>query len=313
MVFPTTGTGTFLSMKRTRTKNKKPDFIITGDWHLRDDIPICRIDDYQKAQWCAMDFIADLQSKYHCPVLQPGDVLHRWKPSPWLLSQALLHMPSIYAVAGNHDLPKHQIDLLYKSGFETLKLANKISCHKMVEKGKAIIYGFPYGQKLVNHKHKEGYRNIAVAHTMVWKKDLPYPGCTAGDAKSLLKKMESYSVVITGDNHEAFVEEYEGRLLVNCGSLMRMTAAQVDHKPRVYLYYIEDNTIEEVLIPIEEGVISREHLDIEEERSERISAFVSRLDDDWDVGLDFPKNMEEFFGKNEVKKSVKNLVWECVE
>ena len=62
---------------------------------------------------------------------------------------------------------------------------------------------------------------------------------------------------------------------MNPGSIYRMEASQENHKPRVYLWYAETNTVEPVYIPIESGVISREHLETKEERDIRINAFIS--------------------------------------
>ena len=110
-----------------------------------------------------------------------------------------------------------------------------------------------------------------------------------------------------------FVIEDEGRLLVNPGSLMRTTAAQIDHKPRVYLYYAEDNTVEPIFIPIAEGCITREHIDITEHRDGRIDAFISRLSDEVEIGLSFEHNLESHFSKNRIRQSVQDLVWSAVK
>jgi len=84
--------------------------------HLREDTPTCFIGDFQKEQWTAMDFISDLQEKYDCAVIHAGDLFHHWKPSPWLLSMAIQHLPKVfYTIYGQHDLPQHNTELMSKS------------------------------------------------------------------------------------------------------------------------------------------------------------------------------------------------------
>ena len=118
---------------------------------------------------------------------------------------------------------------------------------------------------------------------------------------------------MTGDNHKSFVQEYEDRLLVNPGSLMRMDADQIEHKPRVYLWYSETNTVEVVYIPIKDNVISRKHLDVVEQRNKRIDAYVSRLNNKWEVTMSFEKNLEVFEKENNVDKSVMDIIYRSLE
>jgi hypothetical protein len=61
----------------------------------------------------------------------------------------------------------------------------------------------------------------------------------------------------------------------------------------VYLWWAKENRIEPVMIPIEEGVITREHLDTQQERDSRIEAFVEKLDSEtFEVSITFRANLE---------------------
>ena len=150
---------------------------------------------------------------------------------------------------------------------------------------------------------------------MVWQGKRPWPGCTDPSAVAVLKKYPEYDLILTGDNHKPFTEEYEGRLLVNPGSITRQSADQIDHTPRVYLYYASTNTVRPVFLPVQEGkeVISRDHIDRKEERTERISTFISRLGGEWEAGLSFEENLKRFFESNKVLDSVKQIVWDAVD
>ena len=287
-------------MKRNK-QPRKPDVILTGDWHLREDLPICRTDDYWEAQWKKVSFIKDLQKEYGCLVIHSGDLFNHWKPSPYLLSKTIEHLPDQFCtIYGNHDLPQHNVDMAYKNGISTLEFAGKLtvlsSCH--------------WGHTPVALSDPSG--SMLVWHVMVYQGKKPWPGCVDPSARSLLRKYP-WKLVLTGHNHKPFVEEYEGRLLVNPGSITRMDADQIDHKPRVYLWYADDNTVQPVYLPIESGVITREHITRTEERNDRIDAFISKLDTEWEASISFEENLERFAKSNNVRQSVMDIIIKAIE
>jgi hypothetical protein len=128
-----------------------------------------------------------------------------------------------------------------------------------------------------------------------------------------MKKLSGYDLIVTGDNHLPFVVKEGNQLLVNPGSMMRMTASQIDHKPRVYLWFADDNTVKPVYLPIKQGVISREHIDRQKDKDKKIEAFVEHLKDNYEVGLSFEKNLEKYFRQNRTRKPVEQLVWRAME
>jgi DNA repair exonuclease SbcCD nuclease subunit len=290
---------------RTRDKEIKPDYILTSDWHLRETVPICRTDNFWSEQWGKVDFISDLQKKYNCPVLCAGDLYDNWKPSPFLLSETIKHLPrKFYTVYGNHDLPQHNLDLKNKSGIYTLECSEILSTFRP---NKSIEF-CSWNESPTNIGE-----SILVWHKMNYKGKEPWPGCPDPTALQLLKKYSAYALILTGDNHKSFAQEYEGRLLVNPGSLMRMDADQIEHKPRVYLWYADTNTVEVVYIPIKDNVISREHLDVVEQRNERIDAYVSRLNNKWEVTMSFEKNLEVFEKENNIDKLIMDVIYRSLE
>jgi hypothetical protein len=105
--------------------------------------------------------------------------------------------------------------------------------------------------------------------------------------------------------------------VVNPGSLTRQTAAQFAHQPCVYLYHAEDNSVSSVEIPVPPAgeVMTREHLDIREDRDERIEAFVNGLRSAG--SFDFLENLQKELGaymkKNKVPKRVQDKVWGALD
>lgn len=286
---------------RGKTENilEQPSLIICSDIHLREDVPVCRTDDFWEAQWRKLDFISELQRKYNCSVIHGGDLFHHWKPSPFLISKAIEHLPyDFWTIYGQHDLPQHNLEMAYKCGINTLVKAGKLQ----------LLNGCHFGQEPERASLLYSDTKILVWHTYNYQGKEPWPGCEALTSSKLLKKHPEYDLIITGDNHQSFVEEYNGRILINPGSMMRTTADQIDFKPCVYLYFHKSNTVKKVYLPIEPDVITRDHIERIEERNNRLESFISRLNTDWEAEVGFEENVIRLLKENNIKESVKEIV-----
>lgn len=285
---------------------KQVDLILSADWHARESTPTCRTDDFPSALWRKIDYIAELASKHSAFVLLAGDLFHHWKPSPNLLRMCMERFPfGVHVVYGQHDLPQHNWDLREKSGIAALEASHTVE----------VLPNCSWGQEPDpdHYSFKVGERLILVWHKMVWQGKRLWPGQEDPSSIAVLKKYPEYDLILTGDNHKPFVEKYEGRLLVNPGSLMRTTADQQDHKPRVYLYDAESNTVRPEYLPIEEGAVSRLHLEERVEKEDRIEAFISKLEGEWDAGLSFEANLRRFLQANKVLDSTKVIINEALD
>ena len=237
-------------------------FILTADWHLRLDTPICRTDDYLDSVEKKLLFIKKMKMN----ILHAGDLFHHWKPSPELLVWTMRHIPeNILLVAGNHDLPQHNAELIDKCGVGVLYESRKIELTRMCDlfqnnSEDVIISASWWNDDLPEiSKHFTDYKcvKIALLHKMTWHKDLPYPGCDADSAKKLMRKLKNFDLIVTGDNHKTFVVEKDGQILVNPGSLTRMTSEQSEHRPCVFVYDTEKKSLEQVFLPITEDAVTR--------------------------------------------------------
>lgn len=278
--------------------------ILTGDWHLREDAPVCRIDDFWESQWEKVDFISNLQKQYGCPVWHSGDLFNKWNPSLYLVAETIKHLPNkFFTIYGNHDLPQHNLELVHKCGINLLREANKLT----------VMNGEHWGSKTPSVFNMIAEKKILLWHVMTYVGREPWPGCPDPKAITLLKKHKDFDLILTGHNHKAFVVEDNGRLLVNPGSIMRQDADQIDFKPRVYLWDAKLNEVEIVFLPIKDDAVSREHLDKKQNRDGRIEAFISRLNTDWEGGLSFEENLEMLMTKNKTKDAIKKIVYQNLE
>lgn len=317
-------------MKRTNTK--RADYILTGDWHIREDSPICFTGDWLAYQWATLAFIKELQETHNCPVLISGDVFHHWKPSIELLSETSIRIPNMaMAVYGNHDLPQHNMSLRHKSGLYNLIINDLVEDLEGIGgTGDVLIFGCSWNalpdrvysagevfDDLIEYpfsKKKNPIKlNILVWHKMTYQNELPYPGCTDLKATKLLRKYNAYNLILTGDNHQSFVVNYDNRILVNPGCITIQDAGMVNHEPSVYLYYKKTNTVKRVKIPQDLAEISTEHLEVVKEKNERIETFISQLKSGWKVELDFEENLKRFQKKNKIKQSIMEIIYKSID
>ncbi|MBU2249715.1 MAG: metallophosphoesterase [Gammaproteobacteria bacterium] len=324
------------------SKQKDQPIIIAADLHLRLDRPRCRIDDYLKAQAAKFAFLLELWQEYYlCPFIIAGDVFHHYRVSPelesWTIDQIRKARSSedpplsdecyssrLLAIPGQHDLPQHQSQLLYKSSLQVLNAAGVIDLQDSPDElfPDCVVHFFPWGEPIALPIRKEADTQIAVAHTLVFDSPKGVPADLASkalqfpitSAEDLLKKLPGYDLIIVGDNHKTFVVEQDGRLLVSPGSMMRTTADQINHKPSVFLYWPVEHVLEQIELPCAPGteVISREHIDQPAEVEAKAQAFVEMLRKDVEIGMSFRANLEAYLAANKVSTDVKQAVWEAL-
>lgn len=307
-------------MSRFKRIAKKASAILCADIHMRSTTPACRTDDFLAAQANKWNHILGTSNSYdNIPILVAGDLgqnsqwpdwLERW----FIYNATRFNTGQIYLVPGQHDLPNHRLELWEKSAIGVLEASKAINVIRegYVELDGFVIYGCPYGEDIPKPTHTLApqQRLICMAHMMVIEDRKLWPDQSAPTGLKILKNNPSYDLILTGDNHNSFIASDGRRVLVNPGSMTRHKADQIDHRPRVYLWYAEDNTVEPLFLPIEEGVVSRVHIDKKETRDERIETFVTHLKDDYEIGLDFEENVEEFFRSNRTRKTIKDRTWE---
>lgn len=288
------------------------DAILTSDWHLRDDTPICRTDDLFETLRVKVKFVKDLQERFQCPVLHAGDLFHYWKGAQSgamvarMISFAIKELPEkFWTVFGQHEMPLHSMDLIYKSALSTLFAAERVSQFE----GWAN-----WGEEPKEPCVFDNQRKVMVMHRMVWQGERPWPGCKDLSAKELLEAYPEYDLILTGDNHKPFTEKMGKRLLVNPGSLSRQTADQMDHKPRVYLWSSALNEVHPVFLPISPSAVTRDHLENKAESDERIKAFVEWLaNDNFCSDMSFEANIERFGEEHGVPESIMMIIRKAAE
>lgn len=279
----------------------QPDAILTADWHIRSSSPICRTDDFERAQFRKIRFIKKLQKKHNCPVLCAGDLFDHWKPSPELLSKTMRYLPdNMICIAGNHDLPGHSLERITESGFNVLDESDYINKDNYVPDYNFHLALHHFGVDDIQYTpNSDNFKSVAMVHEFCYKGRKPFPGALAG-VTQLMQRLKGYDLILVGDNHTPFVHKIGRQLLVNPGSLTRQSTDQIKHKPRVYLWYSKLSRVTPVYLPVKQNVITRQHIKRDKERDKRIDAFLVSLDGNFDVHLSFENNMKN------VLRTIKN-------
>ena len=302
---------------------KRVKAIIISDLHLRDTQPVCRLEDFMETQQKQLGWLSDLQCEIcakskrnitQVPILCGGDIFHKWKASPFLLSFALDFLPYMISTVGNHDLPAHNFELLNKSGAGVLIKAERV---QFDEKGSLFqvedmdIYTIPFGRD-ISYLQDVGFhrdrQTIVLIHDLIE---------TEAEAKVWAKQFRGASLVVAGDNHTSACYSFKDlpRVLVP-GSFNVQTADQIAYKPCIWLL-MDDMLPIPVEVP-ENGQedITRDHIVDAEEMDERmeefVSSFITRLETGKELGLDFKANLTSFIKENKVDRDIVKVIWEAV-
>lgn len=301
----------------------KPSAIIIGDIHYRDSQPVCRTDDFWETQKRKALWLRGLWEELGRPVvLQPGDVFHHWKSSPQVIRAVLEYLPPMICVAGNHDLPSHNLELYWKSALAVVERANagwSVGDNALVQldlQFSITCYAWGETPQRCMDKVPGKYRNVMLAHTTI----LDGPAMFDGEqASEFLRRIKGCDLIVTGDNHKRIVSTIrnskENRVLVNPGCFARQSVTEADYEPHVFLWYADKNSLEPVPVPIQPAsdVITREHLAAREQRDERIAAFVESLAGEVELGVNFKDNVLRTLQESNVRLAVRERVEEATD
>lgn len=273
----------------------KPDAILCADLHIRDDQPICRTDNYFQAQEKKLKFLISTAAEYSCPIICAGDFFDKAKSSKWLeiyiMGLIKEYEVTIHTIPGNHDLPYHSLEKISESSLGILEAAGVIKILK-VDLEKLFI---------TNIYHNK----IGIMHKLLF-----FENISPELADNYYEELEKYhlTLLLCGDNHQTFYMDHKENIIVNPGSMMRMKADQMDHKPCFFLYYADENKIEQVFFPIEQNVITREYIDKKEIEDNKMLAYIERVNKNYKTGFDFEKNLENYIKTNKIKKSTEEKI-----
>lgn len=265
--------------------------IITGDWHLRPDIPICRLDaDWIATQKDHVRRIVEAAKQRSCPIYVIGDIFDTPRVPPEI-EQIIPHILCEYNVQmrlipGNHDMKYNAVDYVSRCSIGMLLCAKNVY-------------------------ELEDTPDIHYEHVLVFKDetDMP-PNKKAITAATLLEQYPDKKYIITSDMHRAFHFKQDGRHVINPGCMNIQAADMLAYETGVWFVDTDITTIEWIALPDDRSLITAEHNLIKKEKSERISSFIEYLKSDKHHSLDFWETVRhklELCPNSEIETIINNI------
>lgn len=265
-------------------------WVLCNDVHLTSHQPVGRTDNVLEASLTKFDAILNLAHRYRAPVLVGGDLCER--PRDWYLLPALAglliayHHTPVYAVWGQHDMYMRSeenkdattLGVLAQAGMVTLIPPEGLTFGDSRSETPWIVHGCSWGQELP-WPHSSDHFHALVAH-MPLAQRAAYPGHDYTDAGAFLRKYP-YSLVLAGDVHRRFEVNYQGRVAVNTGPILRVDADDYNRHldPAVALFDTEAHTVTWYTVPAQPGtvVLSREHIEAKEQNQAMLADFIAMV------------------------------------
>jgi DNA repair exonuclease SbcCD nuclease subunit len=295
-------------------------FLITGDWHLTNKQPENRVDDYFATAMRKLEFIFDLAEEEKVGgILQPGDLTD----CPSLSYEAIGRIMSsftrhcnipVFCCFGQHDLEYRRKQNTALFAMQSAGLLQIVDI-PLLTNDKCSIYGVSFGEEIPVTVSSKEY-NILLIHKMIIEDKLWEGQEDYISGKNLLRKYKDYNLIVSGDNHQTFMIQSNGRYLFNCGSLLRSSITQIKHKPYVAIFDTENPTHwQQIFIPIEPA---RQVFDLvkykqEKEQKEELNTFVSGLSEQKEMSFNFTDNLLSYMQDNNIEVRIVELVKENIE
>jgi DNA repair exonuclease SbcCD nuclease subunit len=266
------------------------NYLVTGDWHLRKDRPICRTDEHWIAtQKEKIKQVIEIADKHDCKIVHTGDLFHRARTIPEI-ELLVQDVEMSLLMGGNHDFEYHNYKGTGKNSVE-------------------VVSNFR------NIKRWKDTDSIISVHTLVFPDNESRPNIKGKDigitAEELLEKYPDITWIFTGDYHRNFHYEKEGRHVINPGCLFRQNADFIDYEPGVYLVDTLEPKVIFKKLKIKDSVITDQHLSETEERNDRIDAFIETIKSKKGVTLDFIENLKNKLP--EIPNNEKDVLLEIIE
>lgn len=223
-------------------------FITAGDLHLRVAKPRVRTDDIVITEFLKLNFMLKKCKRYKAQLILAGDIFDTPFVPYHLVRKTIQTFQKYgvqtYAVFGQHDLRYHSLKQIDNTPLAVLLAAINgvlLNDQGVVLNDNILIKGMSWGEEYP--QPDSNYFNILVAHLTVNNDEPLFPGDTISiEANKLLDK-SGFDLIITGDNHQSFMVERNGKLLVNNGSMLRLNITQKEFQPRFSKINIANGSI----------------------------------------------------------------------
>ena len=286
--------------------------LFVSDIHLSLKPPAARAGepDWFAAMAKPLGQLKRLADRYKVPIFCAGDLFDRWNSPPELINFALEHVPHIYCIPGQHDLPYHDFSLVKRSAYWTLVEAGKIKHLTEYSTQDLFVMASPWGKPL--YPAEADGVCIAIQHRYVYK-GKGHPGASEdANVRNLKDELGGYTFAMFGDNHGAFEAVVDGTMVINCGCFMRRKADEAEYTPRI-VALTRAGMVRSIPLDTSGEVIEATTEDeIEEDDETDVSAFLDELNSLGHEDLDFRDAVLRMMNKKNVSDGVRRTLLEAM-
>jgi|SRR6185436_15157369 len=300
-----------------------PIAILCADIHLSLTAPPARASepDWFQAMARPLRELNNLAKEYKVPILCAGDVFDKWDAKPELINFALEHLPPMYAVPGQHDLPYHAGADVHKSALGVMVKVDRVkllSPTKPVLIRGAYVWGFGWGEEIrpgysITGEITPSALCVAIVHAYCWRPGSQHTGASENaHVNKFREKLKGYQVGVFGDNHRGFLDEGEQLTLFNCGGFMRRKSDEDWRKPMVGILYSNSRVRTHRLNTEDEKMdITSDTLKKEKENTE-INEFVQGLAQLESQPFDFASAVKHYLETNTVSEGTYKILLSAI-
>ena len=271
--------------------------LFCSDLHLKGEKPVARLDaDWLGTQRSMLHEIVSIANNKAVPLILVGDVFDHSRVATEVVNMTISELKlcerGVWVLAGNHEIPQHAYENIEQSSVGILlqyfhdaeELADCNANH--------------FGRDLLRAPHGHPVR---LTHQLVFPDKASKPPTDKGlTADELLDTYQEADWIICGDMHQAFhhVRKSTGgdRHVVNLGCTIRHKASELSYIPSVWFIDTDAKQVERIPLADDPAMITREHLEVVEERESRVAKFLEVVKGGEGVTLSFMDNLEAKMG-----------------
>lgn len=290
--------------------------LLTSDWHLRSDVPPSRNDDFLQVQNDTLEFISRVAYENNAIILLAGDIFHRSKQENM---QSIINRLKkvfkdihIFYIAGNHDLKYHNLENIEDCNIGILEGFNNWYFEKIHnDPFFGTMNFFNFGEQIQDCT-ENNLLNVCVLHQYCEKWKL------SGYIKNGIRARDlftyNYNVFVTGDNHNSFEYEKNGKMLFNPGCITRQNLNEKDYKPSIILFDVNKKTYEKIYLPDnQKNVFKEKQVSKQIERNDRITSFVELLKNQKNITFDFANNLKKYCEEEKIDPKIIEKINEVIK
>jgi DNA repair exonuclease SbcCD nuclease subunit len=260
-------------------------FILCSDLHIRSNRPQYRKDDYFKTAINKFQQIIIAANENNADIICAGDLIDNVRIGYKVVNNMISALSSLngtmYIVCGQHDMSFHSHDM-ETSPIQTLLFQDNVKLlnrRKPVKIDNVNIYGCSWEDKPLVSEDKN---SILVIHKSITENEPPFFLKDAIQASQAMKEWK-YKVTVSGDYHIPFLKRSRGKLLVNCGPMLRQNIGETELKPTIWLLDTDGYRIKRMYLKVEpaDDVFSLDKVPEKKESifTEEITELISSLKD----------------------------------